>query len=223
MNSLVIKVLKCRTEKSAQLRAGINGAEKPVTENIALFTHSRKLRCYYKRSLGESPQPGNPIVCSPFKCISCANFQAQSQVTSQNKLCYLQWNIFVVIHFPHGRSQIGALTDLEELQSHFGFIASSYCTNTDLFSTCWASLVAQTVKNPSVKLNNRVPSLGQEDPLEKRMATHSSILAWKIPQTERNLVDNSPWGRKSKARLILSLFFFSHFSTCKRFTSESSV
>ena len=146
MNSLVIKVLKCRTERSAQLRAGINGAEKPVTENIALFTHSRKLRCYYKRSLGESPQPGNPIVHSPFKCISCANFQPQSQVTSWNKLCYLQWNIFAVIHFPHGRSQTGALTDLEELQSHSGFTASSYCTNTDLFSTCWASLVAQTVK-----------------------------------------------------------------------------
>ena len=140
LNSLVIKVLKCRTERSAQLRAGINGAEKPVTENIALFTHSRKLRCYYKRSLGESPQPGNPIVHSPFKCISCANFQPQSQVTSWNKLCYLQWNIFAVIHFPHGRSQTGALTDLEELQSHFGFTASSYCTNTDLFSTCWASL-----------------------------------------------------------------------------------
>ena len=29
-----------------------------------------------------------------------------------------------------------------------------------------------------------VPSLGQEDPLEKKMATHSSILAWKIPRTE---------------------------------------
>ena len=30
-----------------------------------------------------------------------------------------------------------------------------------------------------------VPSLGQEDPLEKEMATHSSILAWKIPRTEK--------------------------------------
>ena len=184
MNSLLIKVLKCRTEKSAQLRAGINGAEKPATENIALFTHSRKLRCYYKRSLGESPQPRNPIVRSPFKCISCANFQPQSQVTSWNKLCYFQWNIFAVIHFPHGRSQTGAFTDLEELQSHSGFTASSYCTNTELFSTCWASLVAQTVKNPPAMLENRVPSLGQEDPLEKGMTTHSSILAWKIPWTE---------------------------------------
>ena len=44
-----------------------------------------------------------------------------------------------------------------------------------------ASLVAQTVKNLPAMLETRVPSLGQEDPLEKKMATHSSTLAWKIP------------------------------------------
>ena len=38
-----------------------------------------------------------------------------------------------------------------------------------------------------------VQSLGQEDPLEKEMATHSSTLAWKIPWTE-GVVDYSPWG-----------------------------
>ena len=37
------------------------------------------------------------------------------------------------------------------------------------------------VKNLSAKWKTRVKSLGQEDPLEKEMATHSSILAWKIP------------------------------------------
>jgi len=40
-----------------------------------------------------------------------------------------------------------------------------------------------------------VPSLGQEDPLEEEMATHSSILAWEIPWTEE-LVSYSPWGHK---------------------------
>ena len=45
----------------------------------------------------------------------------------------------------------------------------------------WASLVAQTVKNLPVKQKTRVQSLGWEDPLEESMATHSSILAWKIP------------------------------------------
>ena len=40
-----------------------------------------------------------------------------------------------------------------------------------------------------------VPSLGQEDPLEKEMATHSSILAWEIPWTEEP-GGYSPWGHK---------------------------
>ena len=41
--------------------------------------------------------------------------------------------------------------------------------------------VAQAVKNPPAMKEIRVRSLGQEDPLEKQMATHSSILAWRIP------------------------------------------
>ena len=48
----------------------------------------------------------------------------------------------------------------------------------------WASLVAQTVKNPPAMKETWVQSLGWKDPLEKRMATHSSILDWKIPGTE---------------------------------------
>jgi len=44
--------------------------------------------------------------------------------------------------------------------------------------------VAQGVKNPSVMQEAQVQSLDQEDPLEKEMATHSSILAWRIPWTE---------------------------------------
>ena len=48
----------------------------------------------------------------------------------------------------------------------------------------WASLVAQTVKNPPVMQETWVKSLGQESALQKGMATHSSILAWRIPWTE---------------------------------------
>ena len=48
----------------------------------------------------------------------------------------------------------------------------------------WTSLVAQMVKNLPARQETWVPSLGGEDPLEKGMATHSSILAWKIPWTE---------------------------------------
>ena len=40
------------------------------------------------------------------------------------------------------------------------------------------------VKNPPAEQEMSVQSLGQEDPLEKEMATHSSILAWEIPWTE---------------------------------------
>ena len=47
----------------------------------------------------------------------------------------------------------------------------------------WASLVTQLVKNPPAMQETWVRSLGWEDPLEKGMATHSSILAWRIPQT----------------------------------------
>ena len=47
-----------------------------------------------------------------------------------------------------------------------------------------ASLVAQTVKRLPAMQETRVLSLGWEDPLEKEMAIHSSILAWKIPWME---------------------------------------
>ena len=48
----------------------------------------------------------------------------------------------------------------------------------------WASLVAQVVKNLPAKWETWVLSLDWEDPLQKGMATHSSILAWRIPWTE---------------------------------------
>ena len=44
--------------------------------------------------------------------------------------------------------------------------------------------MAQTVKNLPAMQETWVRSLGWEDPLEKGMATHSSILAWKVPRTE---------------------------------------
>ena len=47
-----------------------------------------------------------------------------------------------------------------------------------------SSLVAQMVKNPPTMQETQVRDLGQEDPLEKGMATHSSILDWRTPWTE---------------------------------------
>ena len=46
------------------------------------------------------------------------------------------------------------------------------------------SQVAQVLKNPPAIQEMKFQSLGREDPLEKKMATHSSILAWEIPRTE---------------------------------------
>ena len=48
-----------------------------------------------------------------------------------------------------------------------------------------ASLVAQMIKSLPAVQEAQVKSLGQEDPLEKEMATHFSILAWKIPWTKK--------------------------------------
>ena len=59
----------------------------------------------------------------------------------------------------------------------------------------WVSLVAQTIKNPPLMQETWVRSLGWEDPLEKRVATHSSILAWRIPW-KRNLAGYSPWSQQ---------------------------
>ena len=63
-----------------------------------------------------------------------------------------------------------------------GFIASPLKTNG--LETKRASLVAQMVKNLPAVRETWVRSLGQEDPLEKEMATHPSILAWKVPWME---------------------------------------
>ena len=76
------------------------------------------------------------------------------------------------------------------------FILNSY-----IFCT---SLVAQMVKNLPAMRETQVPSLGQEDLLQKEIATHSSILAWKIPWTEEpdglpQDVTESPTHSKAKA------------------------
>ena len=57
-----------------------------------------------------------------------------------------------------------------------------------------ASLVAQTVKNPASSAGDSSSILGQEDPLEKDMATHSSILAWRI------LMDRGAWHARYSPR-----------------------
>ena len=64
--------------------------------------------------------------------------------------------------------------------------------NDNLLQYSWVSLVVQMIKNPPAMQEIWVPSLGQEDSLEEGMASHSSILAWRIPWTEE------PGGLQSK-------------------------
>ena len=77
------------------------------------------------------------------------------------------------------------------------FFASGGQTYEILHSTgsYGASLLAQMVKNLPATWEKRAQSLGQEDPLEKGMATHSGILAWRIPWTGEP-AGYSPWGCK---------------------------
>ena len=70
-----------------------------------------------------------------------------------------------------------------------------------LLQYSWASLVAQTVKNPPAMPETWVQSLSWEDPLEEGMATHSSILAWRNLHGQRSLAGYNPWVTKSRTRL----------------------
>ena len=73
--------------------------------------------------------------------------------------------------------------DIHMQKNKLGLLPQIICIHTYIPIVC-ASLVAQTVKNLPAIWETWTQSLGQEDPLEKGMATHSSILAWRIPWTE---------------------------------------
>ena len=71
--------------------------------------------------------------------------------------------------------------------------------------------MAQSVKNPPAMQETRLQFLGRDDPLEEERATHSSILAWRLPWTEEP-VGYSPWGHKESdmiEQVSVSLFLFS--------------
>ena len=72
---------------------------------------------------------------------------------------------------------------------YFSNISLDYISQ--LLLQLWASLVAQIVKNLPAIHETQAQSLGQEDPLKEEMATHSSILAWRIPW-----MGYSPWSHK---------------------------
>ena len=71
---------------------------------------------------------------------------------------------------------------MEEILLHHYILTK--LENREVIFVTKTSLVAQTVKHLPKMREIRIQSLGQKDPLEKEMATHSSTLAWKIPRTE---------------------------------------
>ena len=81
----------------------------------------------------------------------------------------------------------------------------------------WLSLVALLGKNPPAMWETWVRYLGWEDPLEEGKATHSSILAWRIPST----CMYSPWGRKESDKTEqLSLHFTMGLRCCSQTSSS---
>jgi len=75
-------------------------------------------------------------------------------------------------------------------------LSRGHCLSVSLRDTR-VSPVVQMVKNLPAVLETYVQSLGQKDPLEKGMVTHSGICAWRIPR-KRNLAVYSPWGHKKQ-------------------------
>ena len=105
--------------------------------------------------------------------------------------CWVVWAVYIFwlltpyqsYHFKYLLPSIGCL---------FIMLVVSFAVQ-KLFSLSWICLVAQTIKNPPAMQEIWVWSLGWEDPLEKGMAIHSSILVWRIPWIEEP-GGCSPWG-----------------------------
>ena len=83
-----------------------------------------------------------------------------------------------------------------------------------------ASLVAQRLKRLPGMWETRVRSLGQEDPLEKEMATHSNTLAWRIPWTEEPGRLKSTGSQRVGTRLSDFTFHFHNLSSQKKKKKE---
>ena len=99
-------------------------------------------------------------------------------------------------------------------ESFKGQFQCNFCMASFLF---WASLIAQMVKNLPAMQETWVWSLGREDPLEKRMATHSSILAWRIPWTEEPGGLPLSWGCSSWGWSVECDWATNTFTCCRLF------
>ena len=116
----------------------------------------------------------DPVDCSPPGSSVYGIFQART----------LEW---VVIPFSRGSSRpLDWLNPSPALATIAPWEALASCIGRD-FTNARSSLVAQLLKNPLATWETWVLSLHWEDPLEKGKATHSSILAWRIPWTLQSM------------------------------------
>ena len=97
-------------------------------------------------------------------------------------------------------------------------ITHAYLSFLSVFLTLWGFPVAQMVKNLPAVWETQVQSLYQEDPLEKEMATHSSILVWKIPWTEEPSQLQSIGLQRVGHNWVTSLLHFDSCSKSSRFS-----
>ena len=108
----------------------------------------------------------------------------------------LKWR-FLITYLPQGQ-ECCIICGVQCKSKLWGPLINNYESQDDdcrALNQVWTSLVAHMVKRLPTMRETWVQSLGQEDLLEKEMATHSSILAWKI-HGWRSLVGYSSWGRK---------------------------
>ena len=112
-----------------------------------------------------------------------------SKTKSKIEIVILIVNYFKLLHYSSNALSITALNrhSSEWMNEPLSYIIFYTICPPQKATSSWllACLVAQMVKNLPAMQETWVWSLGQEDPLEKGMATHSSILAWKITWTEK--------------------------------------
>ena len=111
---------------------------------------------------------------------------------------------------------------IKENKEVLSILTGNYCQNSFQIIAKRSSLVAQTVKNPPAIQGTQVRSQGQEDSLEKTMATHTSIFAWRIPWSEEHgglqsmgsqrvghdwMTNTLSFSRKSSLQGKIALFF----------------
>ena len=125
--------------------------------------------------------------------------------------------MFLQSHFLPIRQQVGETTDLVfhlYPQSQQYPIQVARSTTIWFFHTTWASLVSQRLKRLHPMRETWVWSLGREDPLEKEMANHSNILAWRIPWMEELGRLQSKGSQRVGHDWATSLYFFKHLCLC---------